>query len=72
MPKETKEQLKDKIKQLEFLLKTKEEEIVKLKAENKVLGMFTHHIPSISIACERTSDAMAHIVHDMLEYTKRR
>lgn len=73
MPKRiTKEQLEQDIRYLKTLIISKDEEIMKLKAELKVTGLVHQHLSAMSIACERTSDAMAHIVHDMLEFTKRR
>lgn len=58
-------QLEEHITYLEFKLKTERDEVVKLKAVNDAYKTISQHIPAATIALERITDAVAHVLGDL-------
>ena len=57
--------LEERISDLNLMLKMEHEEIAKLKAVSDAYKLVTNHIPAITIALERVTDAVAHVLTDL-------
>jgi len=66
----TKAKLEQRIEFLAGQLIARDKEIAILKSQNDSIQFIRQHISAMTIACERTSEAMAQTVHDVLEYAK--
>jgi hypothetical protein len=70
--KKTIKQLEDQIAYLKTQSLIDQTEIVRLKAINDAYKLNTMHIPVITIALERVTDVVAHVLTDLKEISRRK
>lgn len=58
-------QLEERISDLNQMLRTEHENVVRLQAVNDAYKIISQHIPAATIALERITDAVAHVLSDL-------